>query len=93
MTIGADNIEQVGCASVSGITFGGSTSEKISFYGVTPVAQRASSSQAAVVTTAVGSAEETTNWAWTTQTQPAALIALTNEIRNTLVAYGMIAGA
>ena len=93
MTIGADNIEELGKGGDSGTTMGGSTSAKVSLYGVTPVVQRASASQAIVVTTVVGSAEESTNYAFTTQAQSISLMTEINEIRDTLVAYGIMKGA
>lgn len=43
------SVEQIGTGSPDGLTIQGSTSEKVSFYGVTPVSQRANSIQAASV--------------------------------------------
>lgn len=93
MTIGADNIEQIGNGNPDGSTVGYDTTEKVGFYGTTPIAQRSGSAQASTITTAVGSALQTTNWAWTTSTQPAALIASLNEMRASMIAIGIIKGS
>ena len=75
-----------------GVSLGQSTSDKISFYGVDPIAQRASASQAAVETTTAISTT-TTKWGFSTSTQANAIITLVNEIRAALVANGLIKGA
>lgn len=67
-----------------------STTHKLGFYGKTPVAQRSGAAQAAVTTTA---ATSTTPYGFSTTTQANAIVTLLNEIRATLVANGMIAGA
>jgi UDP-N-acetyl-D-mannosaminuronic acid transferase (WecB/TagA/CpsF family) len=73
-----------------GYCMGQSTTDKIAFYGATPVVQRSGSVQAAVATTA---ATTTTPYGFSTLTQANAIVTLVNEIRATLVANGMIAGA
>lgn len=73
-----------------GIVLGNSTSDKISFYGVAPVAQRSGAVQAAVTTTA---ATTTTPFGFSTSTQANGVVTLLNEIRATLVQNGMMAGA
>lgn len=65
-----------------GATFGKSTSAKISFYGVTPIAQRSGAAQA---TSLVGTASST---AVNTDLKAAII-----EIMNTLTAAGLWAGA
>lgn len=75
-----------------GASLGGATTDKISLYGVTPITQRASADQAAVVTTLAVST--TSNiWGFSTSTQANALITLTNELRAALVALGAIKGS
>lgn len=74
----------------AGASFGLNTSSKISFYGVTPVVQRAGAAQAAVGTTA---ATTTTPWGFGSSTQADAVITLVNEMRAALVALGVIKGA
>jgi hypothetical protein len=44
--------DYIGNNNPDGVSFGLTTSEKISFYGITPVAQRSSGSQASVTATA-----------------------------------------
>lgn len=67
-----------------------STTDKIAFYGVTPVAQRSGAAQAAVTTTA---ATSTSPVGFSTNTQADAVVTLVNEIRATLVAAGLMKGA
>lgn len=81
---------QISDGSPDGASFGQSTTDKISLYGVTPIVQRSGSAQAAVTTTA---ATSTTPYGFSTVTQATALITLVNELRAALVALGAIAGA
>lgn len=76
----ADSAVQVGSAATS----------TIGFYGAAPVAQRTSSAQAAVATTAASTA---TPWGFTTSTQANGVITLLNEIQAALVALGLIKGS
>lgn len=76
------NTEVLGDGRPDGSTFGRTTTEKISFYGVTPVAQRSAAAQA---TSLVGTASST---AITTDVK-AALI----EVMNTLTALGLWKGS
>ncbi len=80
----------IGDGNPDGCTFGASTSEKISFYGLTPVAQRAGSAQAAAATTG---ATSTSPWGFTTSTQANAVVTLVNELRAALVENGLIKGS
>lgn len=73
-----------------GFSLGQSTSDLISFYGVTPIAQSSGAAQAAVGTTP---ATSSTPVGYTTTTQANAIVALVNEIRRVLVAYGLMKGA
>lgn len=73
-----------------GTTLGSSTSDKVSLYGVAPVAQRAGSAQAAVTTTA---ATTTSPWGFSTSTQANAVVSLVNELQAALVAIGVIKGS
>lgn len=73
-----------------GHTFGNAATDLISFYGVTPVAQRAGIAGVAVATT---TATTTTPAGFTTLTQANAIVTLVNEIRATLVANGLMKGA
>jgi hypothetical protein len=72
-----------------GNTFGQSTADKISFYGVTPIIQRANSNQAiADTTTPVSSSPFGFG-----STQAAGIITLVNEMRAALIAIGIIKGS
>jgi len=73
-----------------GAVFGQSASEKIGFYGVTPIVQRSGAAQAAVGTT---SATGTSPKGYTTTTQANGIVTLLNEIRAALVAVGIIKGS
>jgi UDP-N-acetyl-D-mannosaminuronic acid transferase (WecB/TagA/CpsF family) len=82
----------IGSGAPGGTSFCSATSEKLSFYGVTPIVQRSGSAQAAVVTT--NAVSTTSNiWGFSTSSQANAIIALVNELRAALVAVGLIAGA
>lgn len=93
--------EYIGNGCPDGSSFGSSTSELISFYGVTPVSQRAGAAQAAVaVSTITTAATTTTPWGFATSTQAdavaatvASLVTLANELRAGLVALGAVKGA
>jgi hypothetical protein len=74
--------EYVGYNSPDGLTIGKGTSEKVSFYGVTPIAQRSGAAQA---TSLVGTASST---AVDTNLKAAVI-----EIMNTLTAVGLWKGA
>lgn len=77
-----------------GTSLGQSTSEKVSLYGVTPVVQPSSASQAAVTATALGTID------FTSATEAATVVAavnelkvLANQIRSDLVNLGAIKGS
>lgn len=73
-----------------GATLGNSITDKIGFYGTTPVAQRAGAAQAAVTTTASTS---TSPVGYSTTTQADAVVTLLNEMRTVLVNVGLMKGA
>lgn len=81
---------QLSDGNSGGTGLGQSTTDTISFYGVTPVAQRSGSAQAAVTTTA---ATTTTPAGYSTVTQANAIVTLVNELRAALVALGAIKGS
>lgn len=82
--------EYIGTGLSDGLSVGLDATHKVSFYGVTPVAQRAGSAQAAVTTTA---AQTTTPYGYSTSTQADAIVTLVNEMRAALVAVGIIKGS
>lgn len=76
--------------SPDGNVTGQSTTDKQSFYGVTPVVQPTAAAQAAVTTTA---ATTTTPWGFSTSTQADAIVTLVNRLRADLVTLGLIKGS
>lgn len=84
-------VKQLSDRNPDGTTLGqDSTTDKIGFYGATPVVQPSGSSQAAVSTTA---ATTTTPWGFTTSTQANAIVTLVNKMRADLVTLGLIKGS
>lgn len=77
-------------AQPDGTALGQSSTDKISFYGATPITQRTSANQATVTTTA---ATTTTPWGYSTSTQANAIVTLVNELQASLVALGLIKGS
>ena len=73
--------ERVDYGSQDGAQFGGTISEKIAFYGTTPISQRAGAAQATSLVGTATSADVTT-----------ALKAAIIEIMNTLTAVGIWKG-
>ena len=87
--------KQLSDGNPTGTTLGQSTTDLIAFYGVTPVAQPASASQAAITTTVVSSYSTAgpTVWGFGSGTQAAAAIALLNILQSNLVTLGLIKGS
>ena len=71
-----------------GVQVGGATTEKVGFYGATPIVQRAGAAQAAVATDLADDANGAAIAAAVNATA-----ALANELRASLVAAGLIKGA
>lgn len=82
-------MEYIGTNQPDGASFGLTSSEKISFYGATPVARQTLSNAAVATTVAISTT--TTKWGFSTSTQANALVALVNEIRDALVTAGLLA--
>lgn len=80
--------DYVGKNAPDGTILGQSSSDKVSFYGATPMAQRANSAQALIATTA---ATSTSPYGFTS-TQANALIAGFNEISTLLTSLGLWKG-
>jgi hypothetical protein len=87
--------KQLSDGNPTGTTLGQSTTDLIAFYGVTPVAQPASASQAAITTSVVSSFSTAgpTVWGFASGTQAAAAIALLNILQSNLVTLGLIKGS
>lgn len=82
-------VKQLSDGNSDGTSLGQNTSDKISFYGVSPVAQRAGAAQAAVATTAATNASP---YGYS-EAQANAIVALVNEMRTVLVNAGLMKGA
>ena len=74
----------------AGTHMGQTATDKIAFYGATPVVQRAAGSGAAVTTTA---STTTSPAGYATTTQANAIVTLLNEVRATLVGLGLMVGS
>lgn len=79
--------ERLDYGSSDGCQIGGAATDKIGFYGTTPAAQRASAAQAALTATTIGAV------GLATTAGVSALLAQLEEIRASLVAYGLIKGS
>ena len=96
-------VEYIGNGNPSGTSVAKATTEKLSFYGVTPVVQPSGATQAAASTSTITTAAITTTtnnygYATTTQANDIATIAaeardLVNQIRSDLVTLGLLAGS
>lgn len=86
-------VNQVGDNSPDGMNMGLTASEKVAFHGSTPVIQRVGAAGAAVATTGSIAATSASAHGYTTSAQADAIVTLVNEIRATLVAKGIMAGA
>jgi len=84
--------ERLDYGSDDGCQIGGSATDKVAFFGVTPAAQRASSAQAAL-TTALASVTATGGFAFALSTGFSTFLALVEEMRATLVAHGLMKGS
>lgn len=76
--------------SSTGNQIGTAITQKLGFYGVTPIAQRAGAAQAAVVGTG---STITTPYGYATAAQADAIVTLVNELRAWAIAQGFIKGA
>ena len=76
-------------SGTTGVSFGSATTQKISFYGKTPIIQRASANQAAAPAGGTGA----TAGAYDTAAHRDTMITLVNEMRLALIAFGLIKGS
>ena len=88
-------LEQIHSGVPDGTSFGRGTTDKISFYGVTPIAQRTGSAQAIAATTVAVSTTTgaITSWGFSLSTQANGIVTLLNEMRATLIAVGLMKGS
>jgi len=83
-------VDNLSKAPSDGTAFGQSASDKIAFYGTTPIVQPNGSAQAAAGTTA---STTTSPAGFATTTQANNLINLVDAMRTTLVNLGLMKGA
>lgn len=88
LTIG--DSKNIAFGTTTGTSLGTAVGQKVSVYGVTPIVQRSGAAQVAVATT---SSTQTTPWGFASQAQADSIITLVNELRASLVAFGVIKGA
>ena len=84
------SVKHLSDGNPDGTCLGQDSSDKIGFYGTTPIAQRSGAAQAAVGTTA-STASSPVGYSSTTQAD--AIVTLVNELRAALVAVGIIKGS
>ena len=81
--------QDIGCAQPDGLRIGNVATDKVAFYGSTPIVQRSGASQGTYTTTTV----QSSGWGFATSTAADAASALLTEIRAALVAYGLMKGS
>lgn len=86
------DVQYIGSNASGGMSLGLDATEKISFYGLTPIVQRTGSAGAKVTTTSAITCS-IGGWGYDTATQANAIVTLVNELRATLIAYGLHTGA
>lgn len=86
----AGDLEVIGNGGSGGTSLGASTSELISFYGTTPVAQQ---SVTAIATTTISQVGTTGKWAFATSTAALAFVAAVISLQDKLDALGLVVEA
>ena len=81
--------EQIGRRTPDGLVIGNAVTDKVGFYGTTPVAQTATTGGAAVATT-VAISTTTTKWGFATSTQANDLVTMVNDLYDKLVSLGIL---
>lgn len=97
----ATDAEVIGTGSSGGILLGETSSEKVGFFGTTPVVQPSGAAQAAITDGSTGTANSATGVAALTATYNstllinalATIVAQTNAIRSALVTVGIMKGS
>jgi hypothetical protein len=79
--------QYLGDGSTDGTSFGSSTTEKISFYGVTPIVQPAVT---AIGTTTISQVATSGKWAFASSTAAQAFVARVRSIQDQLENLGLI---
>lgn len=87
----ATDVEVLGAGGSGGVTMGESTTELISFYGVTPIAQRSGAAQSTLTLTTIATADS--GWMFKTSDGFNALFNQVIEIAQTLKVLGLWKGS
>lgn len=93
------SVEYVGTGEDDGTVLGrDSTTDKVGFYGATPVVQPSATAQSAVATTAITTVETYTTTVWAASINSLiervdALTTLANQLRSDQVTLGLIKGS
>lgn len=92
------SIEYLGTGEDDGAVYGRSATDKIGFYGATPVVRPAATAQSAVATAAITTVSTLTTTVWADSinsliARVAALTTLSNQIRSDQVSLGLIKGS
>lgn len=88
-TVTDTQYQQLCDSGYDGTIIGKSSTEKIGFYGTTPIVQRSGAEQGTFTTTMT----QSTGWGFLTSTAANAAIALLTEIRLVLVNTGLMKGS
>jgi hypothetical protein len=80
-------VEYIGGNGPDGMSMGVSATEKVSFYGATPVVQ---ASVTAIATTTISQVGTTGKWAFATSTAALAFVAAVISIQDKLDALGLV---
>lgn len=83
-------VQYVGYDRTTGVSLGKVTTDKISFYGVTPIVQP---SVTAIATTTISQVGTTGKWAFATSTAALAFVAAVISLQDKLDSLGLIAEA
>lgn len=86
------NYKYIGDACSDGVIVIKATSDKLAFYGGTPMARSTLAAAAIATTVAVSTTTGAiTSWGFSTSTQADAIVTLANELRALVVALGLAA--
>lgn len=76
--------------TTDGTVLGQDTSDKISFYGITPVVQQAVAAAAATTVAVSTTTGSITSWGFAGSTQANAIVTLVNSLRTELIEVGIV---
>lgn len=83
--------EYVGDQGTDGLVIVKASTDKLCFYGGTPMSKTTFANAAVATTLAVSTSTSVTGWGYSTSTQANAIVSMVNEMRALLVALGLAA--